>query len=145
MKLKLPSRLICRIHAPFSMTAKYVPAILSPRLPSSSAKARPACPETKNVATAISATAATNIDHLWVPFICLSSACVNNEPSPLFSSSLGNSSLGSCQRTVDGGGALPFGANLVPKHPDTFGILAGFFIVLDDGLYGAIERRLKVR
>src|SRR5499433_1896925 len=136
MKLKLPSRLICSICAPSTRTAKYVPAILLPRPPSSSAKARPACPETKNVATAISATAATNIDHLWVPFICLSSACVNNEPSPVFSSpgrhchasprleplgnsSLGNSSLGSCQRTEDSGGALPFGANLVPKHPDT--------------------------
>src|SRR5215831_17696845 len=81
MKLKLPSRVICSICAPSTRTAKYVPAILSPRPPSSSAKAQPACPDTKNVATAINATAAMNIDHLWVPFI-LSSACVNNEPSP---------------------------------------------------------------
>src|SRR5262245_45021585 len=85
MKVKLPSRLICSICAPSTRTAKYVPAILSPRPPSSSVKAQPACPDTKNVATVISATAATNIDHLWVPFI-LSSACVKNEPPPLFSS-----------------------------------------------------------
>src|SRR5215472_16586458 len=39
MKLKLPSRLICSICAPSTRTAKYVPAILSPRPPSSSAKA----------------------------------------------------------------------------------------------------------
>src|SRR5262249_51268246 len=84
MKLKLPSRLICSICAPSTRTAKYVPAILSPRPPSSSAKAQPACSETTNVAMPISATAATNIDHLWVRFI-LSSACINNEPSPLFS------------------------------------------------------------
>jgi len=32
---------------------------------------------------------------------------------------LGSLSLGTCQRTEDSGGAPPFGANLVPKHPDT--------------------------
>jgi hypothetical protein len=63
---RLPSRPICSTCAPSSWTARYVPAILSPR---PSTEAGPPCPRMEGELSAIAATTARDADHLWMLFI----------------------------------------------------------------------------
>ncbi len=65
MKLKLPSSLICRVCAPSSWTAKYVPAIFLPRSPFSLAKVGLSHPEIRTVAEATKVRAAMDSQNLW--------------------------------------------------------------------------------